>query len=69
MPSYRAMLEREGFGSPEDYVLVGSEEHVREQIASYEAASVTDFGIQIAPSPDRARTLEFTAALAREHRS
>ena len=68
MPSYAAMLEREGFDAPEDYVLVGSEEHVREQISSYEAAGVTDFGIQIAPSGERARTLEFVAALAREHR-
>jgi len=69
MPSYRAMLEREGFSAPEDYVLVGSEEHVREQIASYEAAGVTDLGIQVAPSQERARALEFIAELAREHRS
>lgn len=69
MPSYRAMLEREGFDSPEDYVLVGSEEQVREQISSYEAAGVTDFGIQVAPSPERTRTLEFITALAREHRT
>ena len=68
MPSYAAMLEREGLYAPEDYVLVGSDEHVREQISSYEAAGVTDFGIQIAPSGERARTLEFVAALAREHR-
>jgi len=68
MPSYRAMLEQEGFSSPEDYVLIGSEEHVREQIGSYEAAGVTDFGIQVAPSRERSRTLEFIAELARERR-
>ena len=69
MPSYRAMLEREGLSGPEDYVLVGSEEQVRELIAAYEAAGVTDFGIQIAGEGEtRARTMEFVRILAEERR-
>ena len=43
-------LDRGGSNAPEDYVLVGCEERVREQIASYEAAGVTDFGIQYSGS-------------------
>lgn len=67
MPSYRAMLDKAGFGGPEDYALIGSEDHVREQIAAYEAAGVTDFGIQIGGEHEtRERTAAFVAALARE---
>ncbi len=68
MPSYRAMLDKGGFGGPEDYALIGSEERVREQIGAYEAAGVTDFGVQIGGEHEtRARTAEFVAALAREY--
>lgn len=68
MPSYRAMLDKAGFGGPEDYAIIGSEDQVREQISAYAAAGVTDFGIQIGGEHEtRDRTAEFVAALAREN--
>ncbi|HJP35663.1 MAG: TIGR03564 family F420-dependent LLM class oxidoreductase [Gammaproteobacteria bacterium] len=67
MPSYRAMLVREGLGGPEDYALIGSEAQVRDRLAAYEAAGVTDCGLQIAGAGEmRARAMEFVAALAGE---
>jgi F420-dependent oxidoreductase-like protein len=43
LPSYRAMLDREGLGGPADIAIVGDEATVKEGIARYEDAGVTDF--------------------------
>lgn len=43
LPSYRAMLDREGAGGPEDVALVGSAAEVRAGIESMRDAGVTDF--------------------------
>jgi len=63
MPSYRKMLDKEGKQNPEDYVLVGSEETVLEELSIYKAAGVTDCGIQISPSQDRDRAMDFISRL------
>lgn len=43
LPSYRAMLDREGAAGPADVALVGSAEEVRAGIAAMRDAGVTDF--------------------------
>jgi 5,10-methylenetetrahydromethanopterin reductase len=42
LPSYRAMLDREGLEGPADLAIVGPEDQCREQIARFEAAGITD---------------------------
>jgi F420-dependent oxidoreductase-like protein len=64
LPSYRAMLDREGVGGPADVAIVGNEDAVREQLAGLAAAGVTDF--LAAPFPagtDGRATVERTRAL------
>jgi 5,10-methylenetetrahydromethanopterin reductase len=43
LPSYRAMLDREGAAGPEDVALVGDESALREQLAALHESGVTDF--------------------------
>ncbi len=43
LPSYRAMLDREGAAGPSDVSLFGSEEQVGERIAALKAAGTTEF--------------------------
>jgi 5,10-methylenetetrahydromethanopterin reductase len=47
LPSYRAMLEREGVESPGDVALVGDEAEIREGLRRYSEAGVTDFAPSI----------------------
>ena len=42
LPSYRAMLDREGWAEPGDAVIVGDEDTVRAGLARYAEAGVTD---------------------------
>jgi F420-dependent oxidoreductase-like protein len=60
LPSYRAMLDREGAATPGDIALVGDEEAVAAQVAQLADAGVTDFGGSLYGSPEqveRGRTL------------
>jgi 5,10-methylenetetrahydromethanopterin reductase len=60
MPSYRAMLDREGLSGPHDLVLIGSEAEVLEGLKEYETAGVTDLYLcDLASRADRDRTREF----------
>lgn len=43
LPSYRAMLDREGAAGPEDLAIIGDEAAVRSEITRLEDAGVTDF--------------------------
>ncbi len=43
LPSYRAMLDREGAEGPADIAIIGDEDHVIERIRALDAAGVTDF--------------------------
>ena len=43
LPSYRAMLDREGARHPGDVAIVGTEEEVALQLAGLADAGVTDF--------------------------
>ena len=55
LPSYRAMLDREGWDTPTDAVIAGDEATVIAEIARYEAAGVTDFcAVEFGVGRDRA---------------
>jgi F420-dependent oxidoreductase-like protein len=57
LPSYRAMLDREGAAGPGDVAVVGDEDAVSAQIAALAAAGVTDFvAAEFARGQDRDRT-------------
>lgn len=43
LPSYKAMLDREGVDSPAGVAILGTEEQVREQLGSLADAGATDF--------------------------
>jgi F420-dependent oxidoreductase-like protein len=53
LPSYRAMLDREGAATPGDIALVGDEESVAAQVAQLADAGVTDFGGSLYGSPEQ----------------
>jgi alkanesulfonate monooxygenase SsuD/methylene tetrahydromethanopterin reductase-like flavin-dependent oxidoreductase (luciferase family) len=58
LPSYRAMLDREGFAGPEDAAIIGDEATVRDRLAELSAAGVDEYvGATFDASPEgRART-------------
>lgn len=61
LPSYRAMLDREGAAGPGDVAIVGDETAVRKAFADLRDAGVTDFGVSPFAADDGAitRTMEF----------
>lgn len=64
LPSYRAMLDREGASGPGEAALVGTEEEVAEQIEEVAAAGVTDFtGAPFGSREEVTRTRAFLAGL------
>jgi F420-dependent oxidoreductase-like protein len=53
LPSYRAMLDREGVDGPADVAIVGDESKVRDSLSALEAAGATDFAaLPMSPDPD-----------------
>ncbi|MBV9326170.1 MAG: TIGR03564 family F420-dependent LLM class oxidoreductase [Chloroflexi bacterium] len=70
LPSYRAMLDREGVGGPADVLITGSEEEVDRQLERLEEAGATDFTASLLGSSDeRRRTLAFLRARIANERS
>jgi len=64
LPSYRAMLDREGAGGPADVAIVGDEATVAAQIAALGAIGVTDLVASIFGSKaERDRTYAFLSTL------
>jgi len=64
LPSYRAMLDREGASGPADVAIVGDEGTVAAQIAVLADAGVTDFVAgEYTGGPDGARTRAFLRTL------
>ena len=64
LPSYRAMLDREGAAGPADVALAGDEKYLRAEIARLRDIGVTDFDAAITAVEDGAeeRTLAFLAS-------
>lgn len=53
LPSYRAMLDREGAAGPADIAVTGTAEQVRERIAALAGIGVTDFAaVEFGGNPD-----------------
>ncbi|MBW2275246.1 MAG: LLM class F420-dependent oxidoreductase [Deltaproteobacteria bacterium] len=61
LPSYRAMLDKEGLAGPADIALVGDEKELDASLARLADAGVTDFDAAIIPVEDDAdeRTLDY----------
>jgi 5,10-methylenetetrahydromethanopterin reductase len=67
LPSYRAMLDREGAAGPGDVAIVGHEDSVGEQISALADAGVTDFVAgEYARGDDGPRTRSFLRRLISE---
>jgi 5,10-methylenetetrahydromethanopterin reductase len=65
LPSYRAMLDREGAAGPGDVVLTGDEDAVAGQIRALEEAGVTDFvAAEYSRGDDALRTRALLRSLA-----
>jgi alkanesulfonate monooxygenase SsuD/methylene tetrahydromethanopterin reductase-like flavin-dependent oxidoreductase (luciferase family) len=66
LPSYRAMLDREGLARPEDVAILGDEKLLRSAIRRLADIGVTDFNAVImgADPEDCTRTLQFLADVA-----
>jgi len=64
LPSYRAMLDREGVEGPADLAVVGDEDEVAGEVRRYADAGVTDFNAVVYGDSDtRERTMKVLAAL------
>lgn len=64
MPSYRAMLDREGLDSPGDLCVIGSEGQVAEKMAAFFEAGATSIAVSPTGTPEEVeRTRECLAAL------
>jgi 5,10-methylenetetrahydromethanopterin reductase len=64
LPSYRAMMDREGAAGPADLAIVGDEDAVRGQIEDLAAAGVTDFVAgDFSRGDDAVRTRTFLKSL------
>ena len=68
LPSYRAMLDREGVEGPEDLALIGDEKVLAEGIERIRDAGVTDFNAAIMDTENGAfeRTFEFLSDVAKQ---
>jgi F420-dependent oxidoreductase-like protein len=66
LPSYRAILDKEGVNGAEEVALIGDESAVRAGIAAFAAAGATDFAAAIftPPGEDAGRTLALLATQA-----
>ena len=65
LPSYRAMLDREGAAQPGDVVLTGDEDAVAAQIRALDEAGVTDFvAVEYSRGEDQVRTRALLKSLA-----
>jgi 5,10-methylenetetrahydromethanopterin reductase len=66
LPSYRAMLDREGAAGPADVALVGPEDSVAGQIRALADSGVTDFAAaEFGAPPERERTRQLLVSLLR----
>jgi F420-dependent oxidoreductase-like protein len=66
LPSYRAMMDREGVDGPADLAIVGDEDAVAAKLEGLAEAGVTDFvASEYMPGADRERTRRFLKTVAR----
>jgi 5,10-methylenetetrahydromethanopterin reductase len=58
IPSYRAMLDREGAATPSDVAIIGTPEQVREHLGNFAAVGATEFSAMIFGTPDDGQSTE-----------
>ena len=63
LPSYRAMLDKEGVAGPADLVLAGDEAELRKGLERLESAGVTEIAAALPGGESGPRTQEFLASL------
>ena len=65
LPSYRAMLDKEGIDSPVDLALIGDEQELLKKIEAIRSSGVTDFNAAIMNTEEGAfqRTFDFLRSL------
>jgi 5,10-methylenetetrahydromethanopterin reductase len=67
LPSYRAMLDKEGAGGPADVAVIGDEDHVAAQLQRLSGLGATELSLPVFGSKEeRERTFALLSALARE---
>ena len=67
LPSYRAMLDREGAKEPGDVAITGNEDAVAAQVSALEEVGVTDFvALDYAGGDDQPRTRALLKSLAQQ---
>jgi hypothetical protein len=67
IPSYRAILDREGKATVADVALIGNEDRVGEQLADLANAGVTDFAAAVyGAAEDRDRTMALLGRARRD---
>ena len=67
LPSYRAVLDREGMAGPEDMLLAGDPDTVRAGLAEYAAAGATEVAMSVFGGPESADAVfELAAAMVKE---
>jgi F420-dependent oxidoreductase-like protein len=70
MPSYRALLDREGVANPEDLLVAGDERAVERELRRYIDAGATEIvAFAEGPRDDRARSIALLSDLARAERA
>lgn len=68
LPSYRAMLDREGAEGPADVAVVGDEDAVAAQLRTIAEMGATDLAAPpFGSTEERRRTLDLLSSLAKEH--
>ena len=66
LPSYRAVLDRQGIARAEDTVLIGDEAVMEKELRRYADAGATEFQLcPVGPEKDQARTIDLFGDLAR----
>ncbi len=67
LPSYKAMLDKEGVEGPGDIAIVGSEEEVAGQIRAFDGTGATEFSaVLFGSSEQRQRTAALLGQMARD---
>jgi len=64
LPSYRAMMDREGAGQPSDVAIVGTEAEVAAKLRSLSDAGATDFVALVMGTPDEKKRTNATILAA-----
>lgn len=66
LPSYRAMLDREGYAGPEDAAIIGDEQTVSERLDELSAAGVDEFTASVFDSSPEGRARTRALLLAKQ---